>query len=67
MSGPPPPPGGIGGGGGVGGRAAIIGPTSQLLARVRTQGYAGYALAWSPFFPGRLATAGAANVSSRWR
>lgn len=29
-----------------------------------TPGYAGYNVAWSPFFPDRLAVAGAANVRS---
>lgn len=32
------------------------------FSRVRTQGLAGYNVAWSPFFPNRLAVASSANV-----
>ncbi|KDN36837.1 WD40 repeat-like protein [Tilletiaria anomala UBC 951] len=38
--------------------AAAGGPP---IARVRTQGFSGYNVAWSPFFENRLAVAGAAN------
>lgn len=55
MQQPPPPaaPNGSGGGGG--------GPPRQVLARLRTEGYAGYSLAYSPFFPATLAVASSAN------
>merc|ERR1712093_210590 len=33
----------------------------QTLARLRTEGYAGYSLAYSPFFPATLAVASSAN------
>lgn len=33
------------------------------FSRLRTQGLAGYNLAWSPFYPDKLAVAGSANVS----
>lgn len=36
-------------------------PPSPPLARLRTPGFAGYSLAWSPFFPSRLAVASSAN------
>jgi hypothetical protein len=36
---------------------------SAPFTRLRTPGLAGYNLAWSPFYPDRLAVAGAANVS----
>lgn len=37
------------------------GPGRPTLARFRTEGYAGYSLAYSPFFPGLLAVASSAN------
>lgn len=37
------------------------GPTSPAR-RFPTAGYAGYNVAWSPFFPDKFAVAGAANV-----
>ncbi|GAC73003.1 peroxisomal targeting signal type 2 receptor [Moesziomyces antarcticus T-34] len=36
-------------------------PPTPPLARVRTPGYAGYSIAWSPFFQQRLAVASSAN------
>ncbi|KIS68509.1 uncharacterized protein UMAG_03596 [Mycosarcoma maydis] len=36
-------------------------PPQPPLARVRTPGYAGYSIAWSPFFAHRLAVASSAN------
>ncbi|PWY98354.1 WD40 repeat-like protein [Testicularia cyperi] len=36
-------------------------PPSQPLSRVRTQGFAGYSVAWSPFFDRRLAVSSSAN------
>ncbi|CEH13233.1 Peroxisomal targeting signal type 2 receptor [Ceraceosorus bombacis] len=35
--------------------------SAPLIARIPTQGFAGYNLAWSPFYPDKLALAGAAN------
>jgi peroxin-7 len=40
---------------------ALPAPQSRLLARLKTPGFAGYNLAWSPFYPDRLAVAAAAN------
>lgn len=37
------------------------GPARPTLARFRTEGYAGYSVAYSPFFPGLLAIASSAN------
>ena len=37
---------------------------SAPFSRLKTQGLAGYNLAWSPFYPDKLAVAGAANVSA---
>ncbi|SPO32640.1 related to PEX7 - peroxisomal import protein, peroxin [Ustilago trichophora] len=39
----------------------MMNPPSPPLARVRTPGFAGYGLAWSPFFDRRLAVASSAN------
>lgn len=36
-------------------------PPAAPLSRVRTQGFAGYSVAWSPFFERRLAVASSAN------
>lgn len=36
-------------------------PPSPPLARIRTPGFAGYGIAWSPFFDRRLAVASSAN------
>lgn len=36
-------------------------PLRPTLARFRTDGYAGYSVAYSPFFPGLLAIASSAN------
>ncbi|KAF6766849.1 WD40 repeat [Kalmanozyma brasiliensis GHG001] len=36
-------------------------PPQPPLARLRTQGFAGYGIAFSPFFPARLAVASSAN------
>lgn len=37
---------------------------SAPFSRLRTNGFAGYNVAWSPFYPDKLAVAGSANVSS---
>lgn len=53
---PPPgslPPPGAG--------AAASRPPRPLLNRIRTEGFAGYAVAYSPFFPATLAVASSAN------
>ena len=39
----------------------MMNPPSPPLARVRTPGFAGYGIAWSPFFDRRLAVASSAN------
>ncbi len=42
-------------------RSLAMNPPTPPLARVRTPGYAGYSIAWSPFFEQRLAVASSAN------
>ncbi|MCO5608111.1 hypothetical protein L7F22_062316 [Adiantum nelumboides] len=39
------------------------GPPAGPFTRLPTPGLAGYNVAWSPFYPDKLAVAGAANVS----
>ena len=53
-----PPPGSLPppGAGAAAGR-----PPRPLLNRIRTEGFAGYAVAYSPFFPATLAVASSAN------
>lgn len=55
----------------AGGEGTLSYPTTVPMAthsapfsRLKTQGLAGYNLAWSPFYPDKLAVAGAANVSA---
>jgi hypothetical protein len=42
---------------------ALLPPTGNrpTLARIRTEGYAGYSIKYSPFFPGVIAIASSAN------
>lgn len=39
-------------------------PPSGPVSYLSTPGFAGYNVAWSPFFPDRLAVAGSANVGA---
>lgn len=42
-------------------------PAGSSVSRIDTPGFAGHNVAWSPFFPDRLAVAGAANVRTTFR
>lgn len=44
-------------------KSIYMAANSAPFSRLRTAGFAGYNLAWSPFYPDKLAIAGSANVS----